>query len=153
MNKNTFRSMTLLVFFIFAVSTALTFAAETPAAKTSVKPAAEHLRVYYFHTTHRCDTCRKIEKYTAEAIKKHFADELGNGKLVFSPVNIDEDANKHFVADYKIYTKHVIVSKVSKGKELKWKNLDRIWELVGGEAEFKTYIVKETRSILTAPEK
>jgi hypothetical protein len=107
-----------------------------------------HINVYYFHTTYRCVTCTNMEKYTTEAIKTNFGQELAQGKLTFTTVNIDEDGNKHFVNDYKLYTKQVILSQVEKGKDVRWKNLDQVWVLVRSPEKFREYIIKETRGFL-----
>jgi hypothetical protein len=108
----------------------------------------DHINVYYFHTTYRCVTCTNMEKYTSEAIKTNFGQELAQGKLTFTAVNVEEDAYKHFVNDYQLYTKHVILSQMEKGKEVRWKNLDQIWVLAHSPEKFKEYIVKETRTFL-----
>jgi len=92
-----------------------------------------------------------MEKYTNEAIKTNFSQELAQGKLTFTTVNVDEEGNKHFINDYKLYTKHVILSQMEKGKEVRWKNLDQVWVLVRSPEKFKEYIVKETRAFLEGP--
>jgi hypothetical protein len=111
-------------------------------------PPETHINVYYFHTTQRCVTCTNIEKYTSEAIKTNFDQELAQGILTFTTVNVDENPNKHFIKYYKLYTKHVILSQMEKGKEVRWKNLDQVWVLVRSPEKFKEYIVKETRVFL-----
>ncbi len=137
----------VLVLTVFATSlTGLWAADKTPAGE---EPQGKDLiKVYYFHTNYRCTTCTNMEKYTQEVIKANFAKELTQGKLLFSPVNVEEEANKHFVKDYKIYTKHVILSKVENGKEIRWKNLDQIWVLVRSPEKYKAYIDKEVRDFL-----
>jgi hypothetical protein len=89
-----------------------------------------------------------MEKYSTEAIKTNFGQELAQGKLTFTTVNVDENPNRHFVKDYKLYTKQFILSQMEKGKEVRWKNLDQVWVLVRSPGKFKEYIVKETRGFL-----
>lgn len=108
----------------------------------------DHISVYYFHTTYRCVTCTNMEKYTDEAIKTNFGQELAQGKLTFNSINVEEDKNKHFVDDYKLFSKHVILSRLEKGKEVRWKNLDQVWVLVRSPEKFKEYIANETREFL-----
>jgi hypothetical protein len=68
---------------------------EAPASQIAVTSHNATVIAYYFHGTFRCSTCRTIEQYSHEAIQMYFAKELGNGRLEFRPVNIDEPENKH----------------------------------------------------------
>jgi uncharacterized membrane protein len=99
--------------------------------------------VYYFHGNMRCDTCRKIEAYSGEAVKSAFADRLAKGEVVWSVVNIDEESNEHFVIDYDLQTRSLVLSYLVKGKQTKWKNLDKIWDLVDDKDKFMSYVRDE----------
>ena len=112
--------------------------------------AANHRYIaYYFHGSARCPSCYKIEKYTTETIKTKFENELKEGKLTLQVINVEEGMNNHFIQDYSLSTKSVVLSEVNEGKEVKWKNLDKIWELLGNETQFSNYIETELRSFLT----
>ena len=103
---------------------------------------------YYFLTNFRCPSCHKIEKYTKEALEQHFKDELASGRLVFQPINIDEKENQHFIKDYGLYSKAVVLSMLTAEKEVKYKNLTKIWEYLGDKDEFYDYITSETSQFL-----
>ena len=103
---------------------------------------------YYFHGTFRCYTCTTMEKYSKEAIDAGFKDALASGKLEFKAVNVEGRGNEHFVNDYKIYTKTLILSLVKDGKEIKWKNLDKIWEYVRNKQKFSDYVTEEVGNFL-----
>jgi hypothetical protein len=109
--------------------------------------------VYYFHTTGRCPTCIKMEKYTNEAMKAYFPNELKSGKIEFKVVNVEMPENDHFIKDYGLYTKSVVLSAVNSGKELRWKNLDKIWTKVRDRNEFMNYIRLETVDFMRSPKK
>lgn len=104
--------------------------------------------VTYFHGDQRCPTCLKLEAYSREAIESGFADSLATGCLHWRMVNYDQEDNKHYVDDYQLYTKALVLSRVVDGKEVAWKNLDKIWTLVGDKAQFIEYVQKETRAFL-----
>jgi hypothetical protein len=106
----------------------------------------EQLVVYYFYGDKRCITCKNIEEYTKETITMKFADEVRDGRIQWKPVNIDKAENQHFVKDYELFTKAVVISLVKDGKEKNWKNLDRIWVLVKNKNEFTNYIETEVRN-------
>lgn len=108
----------------------------------------KQIAVYYFYGKPRCSTCKKIEKYTREAVSENFSKEIKSGKVYFQSIDMDKPENKHFVEKYKLYTKAVIISEKIKGKEVKYKNLDKIWTLVNNEKIFKSYIKKEIKSFL-----
>jgi hypothetical protein len=131
--------------------------AESPAPKAPADTAVavadttgpHRVLAYYFHTTQRCATCRRIEAYTNEAIQTGFPEELKDGRLVFRVLNVDEEPNRHFVKDYKLFTKSVIVVDEHSGKETDWKNLQKIWQLTTDKAGFVKYIQEEVRTYLT----
>ncbi len=105
---------------------------------------------YYFHGNRRCVSCKKIESYTQEAIESGFPDDLKSGALQWQVVNIDEDEHKHFINDYQLYTKSVVLSKMKDGKELAWKNLDKVWTLLNDKNDFMAYINEELHAFMHA---
>ncbi len=103
---------------------------------------------YYFHGTFRCQTCTNMEKYSREAIEANFKDALASGKLEFKAVNVEDRGNEHFVNDYQLYTKSLILSLEKNGKEIKSKNLDKIWEHARNKKRFIDYVTKEVAGFL-----
>ena len=104
--------------------------------------------VYYFHTTNRCYSCTQLEKMTYLAIVEGFEQELADGRVKFAAINVEQDENKHFVKDYKLYTKSVIVSAEAHGNEKRWKNLQKVWELLRDDQAFTDYVQEEVRQYL-----
>ena len=99
--------------------------------------------VYYFHSTYRCTTCYTIEAYTKEAVETGFGQVLRDGRLVFQVVNVEEPAHSHFIKDYQLHTKSVVLVDIRKGRQAQWKNLTKIWELVQDKEAFLKYIQDE----------
>ncbi len=123
-------------------------------AKTAPAPAPgpaleRKVVVYYFYNRIRCISCRNIEQYTGETLRTFFAGELKSGAVEWRPVNIDEKGNEHFTDDYKLFSKSVVVSEVAGGKETRWKNLIRVWELLGDKEGFQYYVQTEVQSFLS----
>jgi len=110
--------------------------------------AQKKVIAYYFHGSFRCVTCQKLQQYSKEAIESNFQDELAKGRLEFKSVNVEKKGNEHFVDDYHIYTKSLILSKVEDNKELQYKNLDKIWEYVNNKEKFSDYVVSEVGAYL-----
>jgi hypothetical protein len=118
--------------------------ASTPAAVPQ-----RQIVVSYFHGDVRCATCKKLEAYSREAVEKSFAAEIGAGRLAFKMVNTDREENAHFVTDYSLVTKSLVVSEEGDGEVLRWTNLDKIWTLVRGDQQAYTdYVVAGVRAYL-----
>ncbi len=111
--------------------------------------APDRVVVYYFHTTQRCPTCRRIEAWSDLALRTAFAAELADSALVFLPVNTDEKGNEHFVKDYELYTKSLIVIDLKDGVRRDWENLQKVWEYSGSQEKFFAYVQDEVRGHLT----
>ncbi len=129
-----------------APAPALADSATLAAADTTL---SHRVLAYYFYTTKRCASCRKLEAYTAEAIASGFDAEVKTGALVFQPINVDEKGNEHFVKDYELFTKSVVLVDERSGKQIAWKNLPKVWQLLNDKEAFLRYVQEETRAYLT----
>ena len=118
--------------------------------KRQTNPAKENrmLVVYYFHGNARCPTCFKLENFAKSEVEADFSDAIKKGTLEWKTVNVEESGNEHFNNDYKLYTKSVIVSTMKDGKEISWKNLDRIWQIIHDETKYREYIKNEVAACL-----
>ena len=116
-----------------------------PATGVAATPtSATQARVYYFHGTSRCNTCRTIEAYTRETVTSVFASDLEARRLEWQAVNVDEPANRHFVQDFQLYTRSVVVVDAQDPK--RFKVLERVWELVHDKPAFQKYVEQEIRA-------
>lgn len=110
--------------------------------------SGNHIVVYYFHVNFRCASCHKIENYTKETVEKYFNKQVQAGNILYKTVNIEEKGNAHFVEDYQLYTKSVVLSLIKDGKEIKYKNLTKVWEYLGNKTKFEDYEKKEIEEFL-----
>ena len=115
--------------------------AGVPAAVPTATPKAV---VYYFHATTRCATCRTIEAYSRETVASRFAADLEARRLEWQAVNVDEPANRHFIRDFQLYTRSVVIVDAKDPK--RFKVLDRVWQLVRDKAAFQQYVEQEIRA-------
>jgi hypothetical protein len=109
---------------------------------------SRQLIVYYLHGTFRCPSCNTIERLTRQAVEQGFAEQIRQGRIQLKILNVEEPGNEHFVQDYKLYTKSVILSDLKNGKEVQWKNLEKVWTLLHDEAKFIEYIQSEVKCYL-----
>jgi hypothetical protein len=124
------------------------------AGGSSVRALAEEVSskstvtAYYFHGTFRCPTCNKMEQYSKEVIETGFKNALDSGALQFRSVNIESSGNEHYASDYQLYTKALILSLIKDGKEVRHKNLDKIWDYVRNKERFQNYVRDEVAAFM-----
>lgn len=134
------------LFFILVFFLGIVFCTDSGIGEQQVEN--NHLSVYYFHGNFRCFTCYKIEQYAKEAIETNFKEDLASGKMVFKAINVEEKGKEHFIDDYQLYTKSLIISLVKDGKEIKYKNLTKVWEYIRNKQMFFDYVKNEVTSYL-----
>lgn len=127
---------------LFAKERAHSEAAMANKGKTE---SGRRIVVYYLYDSVRCDSCRKIEAYTQEAVREGFASDM---PVDWKPLNTDKPENAHYLQDYKLISKSVVVAEFEAGKQKRWKELDKIWDLLKDKTSFKNYIRAEVQEYL-----
>lgn len=140
------KSVNSIIFIV--ILTLISLSAISANGKENVK--SSYIKVIYFHTDYRCATCNKLESYTGESIKKYFSKELKSGKVILEIINYEEEKNEHFVEEFNLYNKSLVVIKVENGKQKEWKNLDKIWEKVSDKNDYFKYVKNEVKEYLSA---
>ena len=135
----------LVLFAVVMGSFGLNAAAIEPA---KARDNGDKIVVYYLHTTGRCHTCLVMERYTDEALRAYFSNELNSGRVEWKVLDVKLPENSHFIQKYQLYTKSVVVSHFRAGKELRWKNLDQIWMKVRDKNDYLAYIKREIEPFL-----
>jgi len=110
--------------------------------------SSDYVQAYYFHATRRCATCAKLEQYSRESIATNFKDQLSNETLRYAEVNFDEPENRHFLQEYNLMYRALVLVRYKDGKQVTYKNLDRIWQLVRNEKNFSEYVKAEVEAML-----
>jgi hypothetical protein len=120
------------------------------AARAKSQPSMPDRTVvaYYFHGNFRCQTCRKIEAFSGEAVKSGFPEDLKAGRLEWRVINVEEPGNEHFIQDYQLFSKSLVLVAKEGSKQTRWKNLQRVWTLVGDKDAFIQYVQVEIRAYL-----
>ncbi len=147
-------TVALLIFVAVSLTVVVMRSTSAPAVGTSqgseIAADGDKIVAYYFHRTQRCPTCNRIEALTHEIIHQNFAEELSSGKLELRVVNVESPGNEHFETDFNLVSQSIILVDFKTGKQMKWKNLDQIWELIGTETEFRIYVESEIRGFMGA---
>ena len=119
-----------------------------PQAESHPETTGTKVIAYYFHVTVRCTTCRMIESYSREVVEQKFGADIASGRLQYKLVNLQLPENRHFVKDYQLFTKSLVVVRFDKGRQAEYKVLNDTWELVGDKSAMQAYVEREVRDYL-----
>jgi hypothetical protein len=123
--------------------------APVQAEVTSQIPSPQRvIMAYYFHGDKRCKTCVSIEEMAQQTIEREFPLAMAAEELQWKTINVDQPENEHFIDDYQLAAKTIVLSEVVEGKEVNWVNLDQVWELVHEPEEYISYIKKNVGTML-----
>jgi hypothetical protein len=139
---------TVLIVTFFHARGHVRAATALPSNKAAGTGAQTKVIAYYFHATVRCQTCRTIEAYSKEAIEKGFPAELKKGTIEWRLVNVQLPENRHYIQDYRLFTRSLVLVKVRDGKQVEWRNLEKVWDLVGDKNKFEKYVQTNVREYL-----
>ena len=87
------------------------------------------VRIHYFHSAHRCATCRKNKREARRMVEERFASELASGRLVWTSINMDEEPS--YVLRYGLRMPSLVLVRGLPSGEEEWNVLDDTWTLVG----------------------
>ncbi len=113
-------------------------------------PPGRKVIAYYFHRTQRCRTCLTMEAYAEQALKDGLSEELESGVLEWRAINVEESEHEHFVKEYELYSSELVMVETEGGQVTRSKKLKQIWDLVGDEGTFKTFVRDEAQAYLEA---
>ena len=68
--------------------------------------------------------------------------------MVFQIVNIEEDATRHFVNDFQLTNRSVVMLTRQNGEDLQWRRLDKVWEKISDDDAYKGYISENLAACL-----
>jgi hypothetical protein len=74
-------------------------------------PKEEQIKVYYFHFTVRCVTCKTVEEQAKNNVQILYPREIKGGTITFQSINLDESAGKALGEKLKISGQTVLLVK------------------------------------------
>lgn len=138
----------LLAVFVFCLLSSSHLTVATESSQDSQKKDKGTVVAYYFHGEFRCSNCFTIEQYSREAIEKYFAEQLKTKKLTFQVLNIDLPENEHFIKDYQLVTRSLVITEFKNGKQVRWTNLAKVWDYIKDRDAFYNYVKTEVQKYL-----
>ncbi|MCK5687342.1 hypothetical protein KAJ27_24620 [bacterium] len=98
------------------------------------------VKVYYFHATARCATCKAVEAVTKEALKEYYGD-----KVSFTSINREKDKDNALIKKHKVSGQTLLVIQEEKVVNL---TNDAFLNARTKPAKFKKAIKKTIDSML-----
>lgn len=124
-----------------------------PAATGQEQPEpaikADTVLAYYFHGHRRCRTCVGIQNGIQQAIQERFQADVAAGRLTFREVNIDEDANKHYVQKFELAFSGLVLEARQGETTVKWENCDGVWKHARNPEALMDYTEEKIRAYLS----
>jgi len=121
---------------------------EAPEAIAAPAPSGLTVVVYYFHGSVRCASCNLIESMAKEALERRFPEALKDGRLEWRTVDFDEPANAHFKKDFSLAANSLVAVATENGRQVKWENLEKIWEYLDEKDKFVPYVQERVGAFL-----
>lgn len=119
-----------------------------PADAPRAAPTDTRVVAYYFHGTVRCRTCLAIESTAREVLQRELAGDFESGAIQWQTVDYEQPENEHFAREFQLTGATLVLVKEAEGRAERWDKLDRVWELIGNDAEFGEYVLNRTRGYL-----
>ena len=120
--------------------------AESSSAVGAVETAPCVVAAVYFHNTHRCVTCLKIEGDARAIVEETFAEELGAGTLRWSTINMED--NPALIVQYGLASPSLVLMRKNGDQVIEWVLLEETWALVRSTTRFSAYIIDSFSTFL-----
>jgi len=132
-----------LLILILMISNACSSSDNTNAMDGQASANSDGLKVYAFHGTRQCETCKNMKKYTKATLEKYYKDELKSGEIVYQVVDVDDEANYKLAEKFEATGTALMINKVKNGKDQIEDWSEFAFEFAPGEqAEFEAKLKK-----------
>ena len=117
-----------------------------PSVAVAPSATASRLVAFYFHGNKRCDACNSIERLTRAALKP----DTDAGTVEIRSINVDDPAHAHFVTDFALAVRTVVLAEEVGGRYPRWKRLDECWSRYEEPEDFAAYLQANLQAFRTA---
>lgn len=109
--------MKLFHFLVFALLLFTSCQAQDKSKTMASDETVSKIEIIDFHTTHRCQTCLKIEANTEMLLEADFKEQMDAGTLSFQTVNIDDEANYDMAERFEAAGTALFINVIKNGQE------------------------------------
>ncbi|HCF96405.1 MAG TPA: hypothetical protein DEW46_15210 [Verrucomicrobia bacterium] len=117
-----------------------------PTAGTLPQETTAQVVVYYLHGTFRCVTCNTIESMAEQLVQTQFSPQLAEDRLAWKTYNFQKD--EAFAKNHGIVASCIMISRFENGREVDFKRLDDVWNLIDKPDEFNQHVGSAIRTAL-----
>jgi hypothetical protein len=79
-------------------------------SKSKKSKSDKTVEAYYFHNTRRCGWCENLEKSSREAVEALYAEELKDGAVKFSSINLQQPEGVELAKRYNISSVSFVIA-------------------------------------------
>ena len=120
----------------------------SPAELRADSHTTERVVIYQFHRRFRCEACYTLEKAINETLETHFSTQVANDKLVYKVIDLDAGGGKKFEKRYDFFYNTVIITVMRGDEDLKFKNIEEVWQLTEDKGKLIEYVKTELEEYL-----
>ena len=113
---------------------------------------SDQVVVYYFHRKFVCRSCEGIDETVLKGLERYFPVDLRDGRLAMCTVNLDEPGNLHYLDDFDIVFNSIIVVDRKNGKVVRFKNVEKLWDIYPDRKATIELIRDEVKGFLSEAE-
>ncbi|MCB8998947.1 MAG: hypothetical protein H6540_02610 [Bacteroidales bacterium] len=106
------------ILLIFSIGILLVSCKSNPSPLAKSEMQRDSIKVYYFHTTIRCETCMAIENETLWNIETLFPEQYKAQRISFTTFNLDEEAGKKMAEELNVSGKTLLIIRGEKRIDL-----------------------------------
>ena len=96
------KTLKLVLFAAFVMGSIISCNAQKSENAGITAKASDNIEVYYFHFTKRCVTCNAVETEAKLALENFYSNELSDGEITFTSLNLDETSSKKLAQNLKV---------------------------------------------------
>ena len=104
----------------------------------------------YIHSSSRCASCLKLEKWSSVAIRQGLSDSIKTGRLQWTTQNMDTPEGSALADKLGLTTKSLVLMELRDGKMTRFKELKDTWKNLRDSTAFVAYVKFETLVFLKA---
>ncbi len=107
----------IIVLALFSVISCTSKSESEKGAASMNRAQKNGLKIYAFHGTRQCETCKHMKSYTKSTLDKYFKDELKSGAIVYQVVDVDDESNFELAEKFEATGTALMIDKVENGKD------------------------------------
>ena len=80
-------------------------------------PQTDGLKIYAFHGTRQCATCKNMKAFTKSTLEKYFKAEMKTGKIEYKVIDVDDESNYELAEKFEASGTALMINNVKNQKD------------------------------------